>query len=335
MKRIQWLDFGKGFTIFLVLVGHVFKGMQTSGAFEVYHNSFQFIIQCFYIFHIPIFFALSGYLFKPVKNLQAYPKYVLKKSLNLLIPYVLFCVTYFFFQKLGGGSVREGTSLADLLAIYRRPIAVSWYLYVLWGVSLYVGLLSVFIKDQKKLLAVTALTSLISYPLHSSIFLLQGTLLWSGIYCLGSFLSQVSLEKLSANFAKKISLLLGLIALYLLWWTQFDFKQGVSYLTPGLEGPVFVLSVFLAFLVYPRLPHNGLFNYFADKGKSSLIIYIFHSPVLSAIRIILLKLGIHAMLLHLFVGVIAGWLISLFIAYLFNRIKFLNFFVAPTKYVKV
>ncbi len=63
MKRIQWLDFGKGFTIFLVLVGHVFKGMQQSGAFEAYHASFQFIIQCFYIFHIPVFFALSGYLF--------------------------------------------------------------------------------------------------------------------------------------------------------------------------------------------------------------------------------------------------------------------------------
>ncbi|WP_165213052.1 acyltransferase family protein [Streptococcus tangpeifui] len=334
MKRIQWLDFGKGFTIFLVLIGHVFKGMQTSGAFEAYHNSFQFIIQCFYIFHIPVFFALSGYLFKPVKDLQAYPKYVLKKSLNLLIPYLLFCVTYFFFQKLGGGSVREGTSLVDLLAIYKRPIAVSWYLYVLWGVSLYVGLLSVFIKDQKKFLAVTAVTSILSYPLHSSIFLLQGTLLWSGIYCLGHFLSQVSLEKLAPHLTQKVLVILALIALYLFWWIQFDFKNGVSYLTPGPEGLVFVLSVFLAFLIYPRLPRNSFFNYFADKGKSSLIIYIFHSPVLSAIRIMLLRLGVQSMLLHVLIGIAGGWLISLFIAYLFNKVKFLNFFVAPTKYIR-
>ncbi|MGT2638771.1 hypothetical protein [Streptococcus sobrinus] len=40
-------------------------------------------------------------------------------------------------------------------------------------------------------------------------------------------------------------------------------------------------------------------------------------------------------LIHVLIGIVGGWLISLFIAHLFNKIKFLNFFVAPTRYVKV
>lgn len=35
-NRINWIDFGKGFTIFLVLLGHVFLGLYESGKFSSY-----------------------------------------------------------------------------------------------------------------------------------------------------------------------------------------------------------------------------------------------------------------------------------------------------------
>ncbi|WP_019772069.1 hypothetical protein [Streptococcus sobrinus] len=40
-------------------------------------------------------------------------------------------------------------------------------------------------------------------------------------------------------------------------------------------------------------------------------------------------------LIHVLIGIVGGWLISLFIAYLFNKITLLHFFVAPTKYIRV
>ncbi|WP_019776612.1 hypothetical protein [Streptococcus sobrinus] len=40
-------------------------------------------------------------------------------------------------------------------------------------------------------------------------------------------------------------------------------------------------------------------------------------------------------LIHVLIGIVGGWLISLFIAYLFNNITLLHFFVAPTKYIKI
>ena len=32
-NRINWIDFGKGFAIFLVVIGHVFTGLFDSGKF--------------------------------------------------------------------------------------------------------------------------------------------------------------------------------------------------------------------------------------------------------------------------------------------------------------
>ena len=61
MKRIDWVDFGKGFSIFLVLVGHVLLGLFQSNKFTNSNEALMIFIEQLYIFHIPVFFALSGY----------------------------------------------------------------------------------------------------------------------------------------------------------------------------------------------------------------------------------------------------------------------------------
>ncbi|WP_421672468.1 acyltransferase family protein [Raoultella terrigena] len=67
-SRFDWVDTLKGIGIILVVAGHIF-GSYISG----------FI----YLFHMPLFFFLAGYLYSP-KPLKQYLK---NKSSNLLIPY--------------------------------------------------------------------------------------------------------------------------------------------------------------------------------------------------------------------------------------------------------
>ncbi|HCC6422697.1 acyltransferase family protein [Klebsiella pneumoniae] len=67
-SRFDWVDTLKGIGIILVVAGHIF-GSYISG----------FI----YLFHMPLFFFLAGYLYSP-KPLRQYLK---SKSSNLLIPY--------------------------------------------------------------------------------------------------------------------------------------------------------------------------------------------------------------------------------------------------------
>jgi fucose 4-O-acetylase-like acetyltransferase len=89
LKRENWVDWAKTILIFLMVVGH-------GGNKGLNQNILQFI----YIFHIPAFFILSGYLFKINRN-DATNKGkfadIIKKNFNsLIIPMLIFSVIGWF-----------------------------------------------------------------------------------------------------------------------------------------------------------------------------------------------------------------------------------------------
>lgn len=73
-KRIEWIDVIRGIAILMIIIGH---------SLDVYSTSY--LSALIYIVHVPIFFILSGYLFKERKNIVAYAKHL---SISLLLPYV-------------------------------------------------------------------------------------------------------------------------------------------------------------------------------------------------------------------------------------------------------
>lgn len=77
-KRILWIDYAKAVAIFLVVVGHSFS--PTGGGNLEIKN---FI----YSFHMPVFFFLSGYLWK-LKE-PGFMPYLKSSVKSLLVPYAL------------------------------------------------------------------------------------------------------------------------------------------------------------------------------------------------------------------------------------------------------
>lgn len=52
--------------------------------------------------------------------------------------------------------------------------------------------------------------------------------------------------------------------------------------------------------------HKGkIFSYYTGVGRISLPIYLIHVPVISVIRIVLLKIGITNIVLHIVAGIAA------------------------------
>lgn len=70
-NRIEWIDIARGIAILLVIIGHSIIGLEIN----------RFIFS----FHIPLFFILSGYLFrrKEIKTV------LIKNAYKILIPYYL------------------------------------------------------------------------------------------------------------------------------------------------------------------------------------------------------------------------------------------------------
>lgn len=78
----------------LVVLGHFFQSMVKS---SILPNNYlyQWFNQTIYMFHVPLFFICNGYLYQKyskVNNLNTWWKNILKKAINLGIPYFIFSI---------------------------------------------------------------------------------------------------------------------------------------------------------------------------------------------------------------------------------------------------
>ena len=337
-SRISWIDFGKGFAIFLVLVGHVLLGLYQSEKFPAADNILSLLVAQVYIFHIPVFFALSGYFFKPISDLKEFWQYAKKKTIVFGLPYIFYSIIHFGLQKIAGASVRVPTTIFDLINIYKNPLGVSWYLYALWAILIIYGLVSILIKNRRTLFFISISAYCLTLFVQTDIYIIQRTLVWGICFFLGSVLSEIHFDKI--NLKKILFFFVLFDFIYMFAWFLFyevgSKKDYVSYSNPGLWGIAFIVCVLVAFVIFPKMEKNfpKTFLYFTKYGKDSLGIYILHAPICSMIRILMLKVGINSVFLHVVVGIVLGWYLSILATYILKKIPFLNIVLLPQKYIK-
>ena len=76
-KRIEWIDIAKGIGIILVVIGHI--------------SQIEVLNDIIYSFHMPLFFIISGYLYKRKEN------FTKGKFKKILIPYLAFSIISFIY----------------------------------------------------------------------------------------------------------------------------------------------------------------------------------------------------------------------------------------------
>lgn len=122
MQRILWVDKCKSIGMFLIVLGH----------FLPPRNYLRIVI---YSFHVPLFFALSGYVFNPGTNFKSFLKKICKR---LIFPYFFYTVLslpyYFVYEKnvLASELVRK-IFFIDGLSIWNGPL---WFLVVLFFINI-------------------------------------------------------------------------------------------------------------------------------------------------------------------------------------------------------
>ncbi|MFS0655406.1 acyltransferase family protein [Bacillus sp. 179-C3.3 HS] len=173
-KRLDWVDAAKGVGILLVVMAHV----------PIHDGIKQFI----YSFHMPLFFLLSGMMFRP--SAHAATSFIQKKAKSLLLPYLYFSViTYVFWLTVTRFFAFKGQtdidpfipftgifiSNADEARLAHNP--AIWFLTTLFLVELLFFSLHRLTKGQTAyLLLLTILCGGVGYA--STLFLNQ-SLLWN------------------------------------------------------------------------------------------------------------------------------------------------------------
>lgn len=121
--RNEYIDFLKGFAIFLVVAGHSIVDL------EQLTPLFNFI----YSFHIPLLFFLSGYIEE--KNCNKYISrklhMLLKRTKSLLIPYFVWTILFYFLRN--GIHGFHANELFLRLCGYDQDCL--WFLAVTWGLK--------------------------------------------------------------------------------------------------------------------------------------------------------------------------------------------------------
>jgi len=267
-----------------------------------------------YIFHMPIFFFLSGLVFAP-RLLVASGAFLASTSVRLLWPLILWTYLFLAFRVIAGAGANQETQLADLLVFPLPPYAHMWFLWALFLIHVLVHMVLAPLQNELKRAAVLA-AFLASFPLLAFqpfipdvlSGLLQPALLHLPYFLLGLLCAGLSKQPAMQG------------ALGLICFVAFVAAIAWMYVTsPGLlaaTGLTCVAIFCLTLAVMSVERHLGAHHVWQGLqvlGLASMVIYLTHTLFSAALRIVLGRLGITETNLHLLLGTVIGIAVPLLI----------------------
>ena len=275
-KENTLVSVAKGIGILLVLIGH----------FGFIPEVKRFI----YLFHMPLFFFLSGYLFKD-RELKELPRYVLRKIRSLYVPFIacnlfamifhnLFCRIGIYQAEDAFHSVSEVLKyIAKVLLCIKMEDVVTpmWFLPILMAVSIVYFVLRAMVKSEKVNTGIAAAIFLLAYGLMAigrmggvwRAMILVGTGLW--MFHLGH-LYRCNEEKIKRVTQKTWVIICCLIA-----EIGLSFIADVNIIQMRFSNPIFftagaVLGINIILWIAQRME----FGWLRYLGNNSLTVLEWH-----------------------------------------------------------
>ena len=241
-NRINWVDYYKAFSIFLIVLGHS----------VLEHEQ---LIYFLFLFHVPLFFFISGYFEKTedcdVKN------YLYKIVYALVIPYFiwnLLCVIFAW-----PITIRRICGLVVGLSLWN---AASWFLSVLVIIKLVALMVK---KNMFKSAAITITILFILFIIDYRMpYYANLAFMFMPFYFLGMY-GKSTINKISQYFENKISVnillfMVGVTMLYACFqYTNIPHTQAVVSFTKivwlyGLTGFLGIVSMFFLCISFNNRP---------------------------------------------------------------------------------
>lgn len=149
MNRIEWIDIAKGLGIVLVVIGHVVTT-------DMVHDTI-------FLFHMPLFFLLSGMVFK---TNEAWLPCMKKKFLHLMVPYLFFMVMFVPLRMATDAAI-SGTWPSFRLGMlgmsyFDKPL---WFVFALFGVIAIMRTLFTMVKYKWLIALITTVLGGVGYVL--------------------------------------------------------------------------------------------------------------------------------------------------------------------------
>ena len=332
-QREIWIDNIKVIACVLVVLGHFFQSM-TKAEILPANALYQWFNQTIYYFHVPLFFICSGYLYQKlsvVNDRRSWKRNVLKKALNLGIPYFAFSFATWLLKTCFSGSVNsESGGLLDTLFVH--PTSPYWYLYALF----FLFLITPTFKNKSRAIIglVVALIlkaigcieyggeriQVVTYILSNEIWFVIGM---SIKVC--QLKTTIEKMKLRVPIAAGFLFLLISVVVYVM-----NLNNGFISFLVGLVA-CFSIVVLTASL-FEKREQSKVFGFFA---RYTMPIFLMHTLCAAPLRAVLLKVGIQNAVIHVILGLAISFIGPIIVAVIMKKMKWPEIFLYPGKFIKI
>lgn len=337
IKRDYVIDSLKGFSILLVVIGHVMDGYLNAGMFPKHHAVMYWCFRLIYAFHMPLFFVVSGYVYQLayIKDGKVIPKIRLQ-ILNVIVLYVVYSILFGGFKILCGSFTNSDVTIMDLLMIPVKSIAPYWYLYVLVLFYLLMSFPQLLKISYPYFLIVAVVLSLLSTFVNGEwlqYFEIRRFFYYLPFFYFGMLLKQNTLHVLNH---KGICLLSLVVSIFLMVWFR-DFSYGAYDLIPGWRlliafGCLLAVSQF--FSLTCRNEREWHVRAFSFLGRYSLEIYLLHCVFTAGNRVILNKLHLQIFWLCIILNCAISTALPIMIAVVLKKCKLHDLAFKPVYFIQ-
>lgn len=278
---------------------------------------------------MPCFFALSGFLYRRPESFSQYAKNIKKKAIGFLIPYIIFSIVYVVLQHMT--TVNKLNEWSSLLYIYKQPISYLWFLYALFFIFVFLGLIELLKVSNIWKIIIYAILFLVSQIIHLPLFI-ELSFAWIPCFYTGMIFKRYPklLSKKLTFYSSLLITFTGIITRYYMGGNNW-FRNNNMILTTAIFK---ISSIVLFFYIFSFITSHNKGDYFIKYGKYSMIIYMVHLPITSMFKVVLIRLHIPNYFLFLIIVIALSWFLSIFICYLSKKFKFIDFVFYPNKYIK-
>lgn len=293
MGYLPYINIARCLGMFFVLIGHI--------------SPQENVVNTVYSFHMPLFFFLSGMVFKKDSEMGGY---IRKKAVALLVPYVVFyllTLIYYWVVESHFRNVQIDQELNRLIPIfygsdlrgYMSHNVPLWFLPALFCTEVIYNFLSLKIKSNLVKCCIVVSLSLIGYGLSfigvwSLPWGLSPALLMLPFFMLGSLMANLLNEHKLTNRNSKIGvsiLFLVILSIFIMnkpWNIRFDVAYG------NIDNlPIFAISALIGIclvIIFSLLIEKNRILEFLGKGDVTLVALCIQGVVYRPIIYVFYKL---------------------------------------------
>lgn len=302
-ERIVWLDVAKGMGILLVVLGHALGGIIDMPG-KATLPGFRAVFLGIYIFHMPVFFLLSGLLVRK-RLARSRNGFLIDLLITVAYPYFLWSIIQYSAIYAAGSLVNRPVERfwPAILNLPWATISQFWYLYVLFLMHLTAFLLVPRIGARNFFLAAVAAKLLIAVlaqpyvpPATIRLAMVHGLFyaagVWAGVEGLERLRRRLAMQRwigaalLIVTFAAVV-----LAVQYVIDARLPEFYQLRSYEISVLAWRLPLLPVacgaILAFLAWSFVPTGIVSRMMGYLGRRTMAIFVLHVLFIAGTRIVL------------------------------------------------